>query len=576
MKKNDLILTAAVALYSFLFYGYYGNSLSVTADVLSLSLLSGISFTTKSSVLLSIIFSFYSYCSAPAFMIVDWVEKKKEETTATSSPVFKKAVLIGVPLLITLLFFFMYRASNPLFNNFSQKINFDFISVNWMFFTLGGLVIMYGFFYHRRIMLLSGLDDNATMNLIPQNKNTSTILGKKLSIDDEIFSGVVLFLLLNGLLLIVNLLDFNFMFISGTLPVGVTYSEFVHQGTGMLITSILFAVAIILFYFRGDLNFYKKSKTIKYLAYLWIVQNAAMLISTALRNGMYIHEYGLTYKRIGVYIYLLLTLIGLTNTFVKILQHKTNNYLFRINGWLFYTILILSCCFNWDVIITNFNINDAKRLEKNHLLSLSDSNLPQLFLIQQDTTTVHKEFTLTEKDNFEEDENSSYRNYQFRSFDERLSFKLYWFLQQRNSLTWKSWYYENTRIHNDLINLNKKGFITRLCFSKMYMESLSSIKEMNNIKELYLNSNHILNIKELSFFPMLIKLDLSDNKLNYISGIESLTHLEYLNLSRNNISDYSPLYKMKQLKEIRLGYPTTPTEVELLRTNLPSTLIITD
>ena len=31
-------------------------------------------------------------------------------------------------------------------------------------------------------------------------------------------------------------------------------------------------------------------------------QNVIMLVSTSMRNGLYIDEYGLTYKRIGVFI----------------------------------------------------------------------------------------------------------------------------------------------------------------------------------------------------------------------------------------------------------------------------------
>ena len=617
MKKNDWILITTVALYSFLFYqqaaginfvifnialiaglqiknhslvknskwkiaaigsllssfciGYYGNTLSVIANIISLSLLSAMSYSNKTSVVVSILFSFYSYFSSAIFMFLDWQERKKREALPPSNSL-KKILLIGIPLLITLLFFFMYRASNPLFNDFTKNINLDFIPWSWITFTIGGLILLYGFFYHNKINSLADLDENAS-NDIDQNVNrTITLFGKKLSINDEEFSGTILFVLLNLLLLIVNSLDINFLFIDRKLPAGINYSQFVHQGTGMLITSILIAIAIILFYFRGALNFSEKSKTIKILAYLWIIQNALMLVSTALRNDMYITEYGLTYKRIGVYFYLILTLTGLLTTFIKIMKAKSNNYLFRINGWLFYGVLVISCFVNWDIMITEFNIHKAKKLEKNYLLNLSDSNLPRLFVLQQDSTSKHKEFSLQEEE--QQYINKNDPDPLIPNFEEQLNKRLYYFLSHRENSGWKSWCYNNTRIYKELLYLNDHQKINTLKLSAMGIHSLKSLKEFKNVNEMYLSSNDIRNINELLTFNSLKKLDLSDNKLLHIKGIEVLKDLEYLNISQNLIYDYSPLHMLKDLKELKVGKTITRLQYEILQKNLPNTKII--
>src|SRR5437764_1048287 len=74
-------------------------------------------------------------------------------------------------------------------------------------------------------------------------------------INYENLSGIVLFSLLNILILFLNGIDFYSILSSNGLPEGMTHSELVHQGVELLIVSILIAISIILFYFRGALNF---------------------------------------------------------------------------------------------------------------------------------------------------------------------------------------------------------------------------------------------------------------------------------------------------------------------------------
>lgn len=419
MKKNDWLLTASVAVYSYLFYQqqlginfflftilliaflflrnkkvyqskswlfaaagsllsafcifYYGNGLSVLANIISLCVLSAFSINPKTSIVTSFFFSLYSISASAVFMILDTIERNRNKEISDSKPVLVKVMLYIIPVVIAAIFFFMYKASNPVFNNFTEKINLDFISAGWIFFTLGGLCLMYGFFYHKKINVISDKDELASNLLFAKSSNENSIFKNLLSIDNEKLSGIILLLLLNILLLTVNILDLNFLWFDGTLPKDLSYSAFLHQGTGALISSIIIAILIILFYFRGGLNFYQGNKTLKVLAGLWIMQNAFMIISTAYRNNLYINEYSLTYKRIGVYIWLLLVLIGLVTTFIKIIKAKSNWYLFRTNGWLFYGVLLFSCFINWDMIVTNFNINRAelkkKPLDTSYLVS---------------------------------------------------------------------------------------------------------------------------------------------------------------------------------------------------------------
>ena len=594
MKKNDWILLISVCLYSFLFYeqsaginftifslllvsslfikdkpllkspnwhfaaigsivtailvGYYGNTLCVIANVISLSYLSAMSVSPNSSLLMGLLFSAYSYCSSLIFMFIAYIERKANPEPDQKNNSTKKVVLIMIPIIVTAIFFFMYRASNALFNDLVSKINFDFISFSWIAFTLGGFILLYGFFYHRKISTLAAIDENASNNLDPQNNKTISLFGKKLGLDEEEFSGRIMLILLNVLLLLVNCLDINFLFIDGKLPKNVSYSEFVHQGIGMLIASILIAIAIILFYFRGALNFYKKNRTLKLLAYFWIIQNAFMLLSTAFRNEMYINEYGLTYKRVGVYVYLLLTLIGLLTTIIKIFKSKSNHFLFRINGILFYSLLVVSCFFSWDDVITSFNMKKAHWLEKNYLLELSETNLPQLFILKHDTLSRNREFKLKTQD--VSLDYLTMNNDQGLSFDAELDRKLFLFADNYETQSWKSWYYD------------ERGTYKQLQDMKVF-EVTSEL----NLRGLGLNS-----VPNLHSFINLKKLNLFGNSISSLNGIEKFSKLEYLDVSQNKITDYKPLYNLKNLKELTVNN-VGAAQLSELKNKLPNTKI---
>jgi hypothetical protein len=174
----------------------------------------------------------------------------------------------------------------------------------------------------------------------------------------------VMFVVLNLLLLVVNFGDVIFITGGAQLASGVSLSDSVHQGIGALITSIVFAVLIILFYFRGRLNFIQNNKHIKGLAFFWIVQNLFLVASTCFRNLEYIEAHGLTYKRIGVYVYLGLTIIGLLFTLYKVFSVKTNWFLVRAVSWSFFLVLVITPLVNWDQLVLHSQINVANQEEK--------------------------------------------------------------------------------------------------------------------------------------------------------------------------------------------------------------------
>jgi Leucine-rich repeat (LRR) protein len=592
MKKNDLILLISVTLYSLLFYkqaaginylifsiamiialvikdknvttnrnwiaaaigsvlsgatvAYYGTGLTFLANIFSLFILSAFSISKKSSVIFAWFYSFFSMVTSAGFMIVDLIEKKQEKAkTNKESFGIKFLAVIGIIVIIAL-FFLLYRASNPLFLNFTKNINLNFITIGWIAFTLLGFLLLYGFFYHRNIKEMYEWETQTSDNLIHESIMNKS-LTKGMKIENENISGTVLFVLLNILLLIVNILDLNFLWGNGKLPEGMTYSDFVHQGTGTLILSVVIAIAIILFYFRSRLNFYEKNQTIKILACLWIIQNAIMIFSTAFRNGLYINEYSLTYKRIGVYVYLALTMIGLITTFMKILFKKSNWFLFRKNSWAFYSVLIFACFLNWPMIVTNYNISLSKKLDKTYLLELSPCTLPSLINLEQDTNKRNTVINSFPVDDYNEITSSFYLNNP-QSFTAQLHQKIYHFLEYREKADWQSWCMNKQNTVDEILQLEEQGKLKIFYLSNSYIETLEPIAKFNHLEELEINNDHITDLAQLKNFPQLHRLDISYNKLNNLNALPELKKLKQLYLRNNQISDFTPLQRAENLE----------------------------
>ncbi len=590
LKSTVWLSVAFGALLSSFFIYQYGSALAIVANMFSLFILSALSIDTRTSFLTSLFLTICSTGSSCVFMFIDWVNRKSKHIEgAYKRPFYVKLFLIVIPFLIALLFFFFYQTANPLFYNFTKDINLDFISFAWICFTISGLLLMYGFFHNQKMKSVVNIDANAAISLTPEIASRKNFLNGLMRLDTETISGIVLFSMLNILLLFVNVLDVHFLWFDGKLPKGVDHKAFVHDGIGTLITSIIVAIIIILFYFRGELNFYKKSKGIKLMTYIWIIQNIFMILSTAFRNEMYIDESGISYKKIGVYVYLILALVGLATTFIKVWKVKTNWYLFRVNAAVYFYFLVLSCVFNWDVIITDFNIKkhdvEHKKLEKYLLLDLSYKNLPQLLSLS-DTVANADDYKARDYYNFS-------RGVYYYNFKSGLAEKLYDFMDDYSKLDWQSTCAEKTRVYHQLLEM--KDVVDTLRFENKYLQTLKPLQPFTNLRALEITNGNLTDLSELKSFTKLEKLTLSNcqidtllqlphlialrelnissNNINDLKPLRYLTNLETLDISgRNYILDYSPLLNLIKLKHLIIG-GITETDLEILNRHFPNVKI---
>jgi hypothetical protein len=293
---------------------------------------------------------------------------------------FKIAI---APLVIMGIYLLLYSGSSNTFANYFNgffttlgeliESFFENVSAPWLVFLLCGMTLIALALKTtpaiRAINYLNeGFDD-----LFRINKSVKKVSGFRQmiyrpvipmnAIRKQFKSGVLLLIGVNILLLIFNITDIKENWFGYQVPENFSLKNFVHEATWYLIISMLLSIVILLYYFHGNLNFYKKNKTIKILSYVWIVQNTLLCTSVLLRNWHYISYHGLAYKRIGVLVFLALVIIGLITMYKKIEQKKSAKWLLKINSVACVLLLSGLSLVNWDMVIARYNLNHANRSE---------------------------------------------------------------------------------------------------------------------------------------------------------------------------------------------------------------------
>jgi len=298
-----------------------------------------------------------------------------------------------VPVLVMLVYFLIYRAANPRFEALAAGFFGDFFDVlgdliaelftAHMFFLGFGLLVS-GTLVHRfAARLFTGPEWPMNESLIRERMARPRWLAPlgMGALDRERRTGVILLVLVNALLLVVNLVDISWVWIGFEVEEGFNLKQFVHEGTWLLILSILLSIGILLHLFRGNLSFHPKERPLRLLATAWIAQNFILGISVFLRNYHYIHFHGLAYKRIGVVVFLLLMLVGLVTLYLKIRRRHTLYFLLRVNAWAAFVVLVGLTTVNWDGLIVRYNLAhwNQGEIDVDNYLAMSDKVLPLLY-----------------------------------------------------------------------------------------------------------------------------------------------------------------------------------------------------
>jgi len=308
--------------------------------------------------------------------------------------------LLGMPLLALGVFQGLFALANPRYAELSARVwnwlgawlarLLAAVSVPHLLFLLGCGVLAAGALAAVPVYLLAdreaGREDivqrrrDGVASLAVRQPNFQATRRQLLDLRKEWLAAVASFGLLNALLAVVNAVDVRWLWLGFRPARGFDMKQFVHEGTYVLIFSILLAAGIMMWFFRRNLNFYRPGLPwLRWGATLWVAQNAFLALSVGLRNYYYILYMGLAYKRIGVMAFLLLTLFGLGTLLLKIWQRRTLFALVRLNSWAAYAVLLALGLGNWEIWMARYNLQARfERIDISFLLRMPPRVLPVL------------------------------------------------------------------------------------------------------------------------------------------------------------------------------------------------------
>lgn len=298
------------------------------------------------------------------FQIDDWFQYNKSKQKNTFSKIFSYLIL---PFLILSVFFAIYLTSSDTLFGWYQRYELDIDAVI-ILIALLGFYFSFVFWNTKIYEPFKTLNRSLQFHFTASQKENLKPTFEFLEIGFEKRSGMITLVCLN-IMLFFFIIVFNIEHFQ-TIPQHFSeYSSRIHEQINSLIGSIVLAMLVILFYFKGALNFIKNNKTLVLLSKLWLILNGILIFSAIIQNTIYIDALGLTYKRLGVYLFLILCGFGLFYSYQKIHFQKTNFYLVDKMSWILFYSLVVCSLFNWGNIITKYNLT-KENVDFSYLLHL--------------------------------------------------------------------------------------------------------------------------------------------------------------------------------------------------------------
>jgi hypothetical protein len=367
-KTGSLYILFGTSILSSIAFAWFGDFTSFIAVVSSLLLLGYKSKNRRLKILFLIPVFMVNCCTSFCrfFSFDEWLPKKN-----VSGLWQKTFAFILIPLVLVSVFFGIYSAGSnhfaALFTDYELDLNL------WQVFCLSVLGFFIAFnYWNYAVEKLIYKNNHFLDNEFSRDSSIPKATYSFLDLDAERMSGVISFVLLN-ILLIFFIITYNYEQFYEAVKTPVQLSEETHERVNAVILSIVMAILVIMFYFKSGFNFDPKARLLKILAKVWIFLNAVLVISAALKNYEYIVNYAFTYKRLGVFAFLLLSLVGLTLTFIKIQKQKRNIFLVNTMIWYVYGTILVCSYINWGGFITSQNMKRKDFAVNYHLTSVNFS-----------------------------------------------------------------------------------------------------------------------------------------------------------------------------------------------------------
>ncbi|RFC54209.1 DUF4153 domain-containing protein [Brumimicrobium aurantiacum] len=364
-KTKNYWLLSGMVFIGFISQIYYADTYSFFALFIALS---AYGVNGKYENLNIILYPFLRFYNSITFIFRllhgKWMPSKK-----ANNKVFTKIIaLVIIPLIFSIIFLLVYATGSSTISDFFKNLSFSFDPSKVILLTLLGGFFFFNFWFTHLPRLFATYNQKMTNDFEPHQQKERKQTVAFLPLDLERKSGEISLIMLN-IFLLIFIITFNYEQFYQT-ATDTTLSDATHERVQTIIFSIVLAIAVILFYFKSTFNFDHEATLLKKLTYFWIALNGVLVLSAITKNTEYIYEFGLTHKRIGVYIFLILCIIGLFFSYLKIKNKKTNIYLINRMTWTFLIAFNICSVINFSWIITKHNLTVNKGVEIHYLRSL--------------------------------------------------------------------------------------------------------------------------------------------------------------------------------------------------------------
>jgi hypothetical protein len=257
-----------------------------------------------------------------------------------------------LPLIAGLFFAGLFAMANPVIERFFSHLA-DYLNecLDWLlklsflrlFMWVVVALLTYGILRYRR----GRRTQTVAVPPVVRSATNSWLTGPEMTLR--------LLVVLNVVFAVENVLDAAYLYGGVPLPKDMTYTSYAHRGAYTLIATALLAGAFTLAAFRHN-GAAQRSKACRGLVYAWIVQNILLLVSTVARVWVYVDTSLLTRWRMATWIWCALVAAGFGWIILRIMQQRTNAWLWRMNALTTFGVL-LGCAFiNFDGMIADFNV----------------------------------------------------------------------------------------------------------------------------------------------------------------------------------------------------------------------------
>ncbi|MNX47545.1 hypothetical protein D3C86_781010 [compost metagenome] len=271
-------------------FAWYGDFVSFLALALSVIFLQFKTQETKLKIMqvFPLIFINGIASLGRIFMFSQWLPKREIKNDFAK----KLIAYFIIPIVFVGLFFMVYAFGSDHFSAIFTDYTLDLNIFQVVLIALLGFYISFTFWnywlpeicYDKNPLL----DNDFSNEIRVSNQKTFPFL----DIDFERRSGEITLLLLNVLLL-VFIATYNYEQFFEDIDKS-KLSSATHERVNAVVFSIVMAVGVILFYFKGSFNFDEKAKRLKQLSKIWILLNGVLILSTIVKTSEYVSFFGLT------------------------------------------------------------------------------------------------------------------------------------------------------------------------------------------------------------------------------------------------------------------------------------------